>query len=206
MSGLRVKELLKYNEIYGVVKCLLLWENPLTETYFYQLLGPILEQKETLSLRPQAEKDQMQLKRRKALVQSLLASGFCKYLRHCKKITPQFLMDLYSLLEVDGFEIRAPDNQSMSGFYLQGALLAHNCISNTVINIDEFYAMKIYASCDISKNTEITHCYVNVLLVGQRDPIHFSYSFNSVSVSKGNQRTTRSSVGRQRNPMQLPAL
>lgn len=169
MKDLNLRELLRFNETYGLIKCLLLQDNPLTEVYFRQLLDNIKQQDVvTMSSTsaPAYSKDKERPKQRhQNYVQSVLHSGLCRYMRHSHELSQQLLLDLCSLLEVDSFEIRAPDGRSMSGFYLQGALLAHNCLSNTVISIDELYAMRIYASCDIPQNTEITHCYVNVLLV-----------------------------------------
>lgn len=173
MKDVNLKELLKYNDTLAIIKCLLLRENPLTEVYFQQLLDavvkPEIDEKQRIS---QPERDNDRLKKQKSIVESVLASGLCKYLRQSQEITHQLLLDLYSLLEADSFEIRAPDGRAMSGFYLQANLLAHNCLANTVINIDELYAMKVYASCNISQDEEINHCYVNVLLVSEYQIIY----------------------------------
>lgn len=169
MKDLKLKKLLTFNEAYGLIKCLLLRENPLTECYFRQLLENIKQLQiasttDSVSSGHSEEKQRLR-KHHQSLVEAVLDSGICRYLRHGHELSQELLLDLCSLLEVDSFEIRAPDGMSMSGFYLQAALLAHNCLANTVINIDDRYAMRIYASCDIPQDTEITHCYVNVLLV-----------------------------------------
>uniref|UniRef100_A0A1B0BYW9 SET domain-containing protein n=1 Tax=Glossina palpalis gambiensis TaxID=67801 RepID=A0A1B0BYW9_9MUSC len=97
------------------------------------------------------------------IYEPIIKSGFAKYLRFASIINKDFLQLLCALIDVNAFEIRAPDGNPMKGLYVQGALLSHDCVANTVISIDNSYRMKIYASQEIEPG-QITNCYINVLL------------------------------------------
>lgn len=53
----------------------------------------------------------------------------------------------------------------MRGLYPKAAQLAHDCIPNTFIALDENRAMKIYASIDIKAGETIFNNYTNSLTV-----------------------------------------
>lgn len=111
---------------------------------------------------------------RKNVVEPILQSGIVKFLSDREEINEEFLQRLCALIDVNSFEIRAPDRGSMRGVYVKGALLSHDCVANTCIAIDDKYCIKIYASRDIRAGEIITNCYTNILLVSRiRDNKNF---------------------------------
>ncbi|KAL9875751.1 SET domain-containing protein SmydA-8-like isoform 1-T1 [Glossina fuscipes fuscipes] len=157
MKGLQTDELIKYNETYSIIKCLLIKENIKTEKYFAQFL-------EAESHIEQRRNSVIWRKYQQNIVEPIIKSGFAKYLRFASIINEDFLQLLCALIDVNAFEIRAPDGNPMKGLYVQAALLSHDCVANTVISIDSSYRMKIYASQEIEPGQIITNCYINVLL------------------------------------------
>lgn len=61
--------------------------------------------------------------------------------------------------------------------YAQAALLAHDCIGNTFITVDNNKQLKVYASIDIRAGEIIYNCYTASLYVS------FDYLFLSPSLS-----------------------
>uniref|UniRef100_A0A1A9UZ37 SET domain-containing protein n=1 Tax=Glossina austeni TaxID=7395 RepID=A0A1A9UZ37_GLOAU len=157
MKGLQTDELIKCNETYSIIKCLLIKENIKTEKYFAQFL-------EAESHIEQRRNSVIWWEHQRNVVEPIIKSGFANYLRFASIINEDFLQLLCALIDVNAFEIRAPDGNPMKGLYVQGALLSHDCIANTVISIDDSYCMKIYASQEIEPGQIITNCYINVLL------------------------------------------
>lgn len=54
----------------------------------------------------------------------------------------------------------------MRGLYIQAALLAHDCIGNTFITVDNNQVLKVYASIDIKAGEIIYNNYTALLYVG----------------------------------------
>uniref|UniRef100_A0A1A9X3N9 SET domain-containing protein n=1 Tax=Glossina brevipalpis TaxID=37001 RepID=A0A1A9X3N9_9MUSC len=156
MRDLQTAELVKYNETYGIIKCLLIKENAKTEKYFEQFM-------EAESHLEQRRNTVIWREHQRNIVEPIIKSGFINYLRFASIINEDFLQLLCALVDVNAFEIRAPDGHTMRGIYLQGALLSHDCTANTVVSIDDYYCMKIYANQDIKCGQIITNCYINVL-------------------------------------------
>ncbi|XP_005188644.2 uncharacterized protein LOC101899433 [Musca domestica] len=151
-------DLLKRNtECYGIIKCLLLQENPDTKAYFDSMLEAdcYLEERRGSDIWSHYHVN---------VVEPLMKSNILKYLRHGERVDEDFLQRLCALIDVNGFEIRAPDYGTMKGVYLRGTILTHDCTPNTQIAIDDKYCMKIYASRAIEAGEIVTNCYTNVLL------------------------------------------
>ncbi|XP_073812483.1 SET domain-containing protein SmydA-8-like [Musca autumnalis] len=151
-------DLLKRNtECYGIIKCLLLQENPETKSYFDTMLEAdcYLEERRGTEIWSHYDAN---------VVKPLLKSNILKYLTHGAEVNEDFIQRLCALIDVNGFEIRAPDYGTMKGVYLRGTILTHDCTPNTQVAIDDKYCMKIYASRTIEPGETITNCYTNVLL------------------------------------------
>lgn len=160
MTDLNYTELIKFPEVYGLIKCLLLSENPEGREYFLkiqQLMSHVDKRRNTPVWQERNER----------IVQPILKSNIRKYFQLAEKIDEDFLQHLCGVLDVNTYEIRAPDTAAMSALYLKGSLLSHNCCANANVAIDELYRIKIYSNRDIDKEEMITNCYTNVLLVGQ---------------------------------------
>lgn len=158
MTDLKADVLKKYPETYGIVKCLLLSENPEGKNDF----NKILELESHVDKRRNTPVWQ---ERNKNVVQPILKSNIQKYLQLNSKIDEEFLQQLCGILDVNPFEIRAPDMAAMRGVYLKGSLLAHHCCPNANVAIDELYRIKFYANRDIDKEEMVTNSYTNILLV-----------------------------------------
>lgn len=118
----------------------------------------------------------------KCVVRPILNSGLLLGFTNSKEIQEDFLQNLCSLIDVNSFEIRAPDDGFMKAVYIQAALLSHDCMANTCLAIDDKYCMKIYANRAIQMNEIITNCYTNILLVSQT--INFYYETDIISSGK----------------------
>ena len=158
MTDLKADALKKYPETYGIIKCLLLSENPEGKDDFQKILQ--LE-----SHREKRRNTAVWQERNKNVVQPILTSNLNKYLQLGSKIDAEFLQHLCGILDVNTYEIRAPDTAAMSALYLKGSLLAHQCCPNANVAIDEVYRIKIYANRNIDKEEMVTNCYTNILLV-----------------------------------------
>lgn len=74
-------------------------------------------------------------------------------------------------IDVNSFEVRGPPipalgyAETLRGVYLQAALLAHDCIANTLISINDNNALVCHASKDIKKGEVIFYNYTDPLKV-----------------------------------------
>ncbi|XP_037949613.1 SET domain-containing protein SmydA-8-like [Teleopsis dalmanni] len=158
MNELKTSELQKGGQIYGVLKCLLLRENTETaECYkkFIQLEAHLEERRNT----------EVWDEIKKNVVTPIINSGLPNYLKSDEEsIDEELLQRLCSIVDVNCFEIRAPDTSYMRAVYLNASLMSHQCVTNTVVAIDDNYKMKVYANRDITQGEMLLNCYTNVLL------------------------------------------
>lgn len=74
-------------------------------------------------------------------------------------------------IDVNSFEVRGPPipaiecAEILRGVYLQAALLAHDCVANTHISINDRNVLVCHASTDIKKGDLIYHNYTDALKV-----------------------------------------
>lgn len=78
------------------------------------------------------------------------------------------------ILDVNTFELRAPGfgpasvphpSECVRGLYLQAALMAHDCIGNAHLAVDDNYNLIIHSSVPITKGSAILFNYTNALQV-----------------------------------------
>lgn len=117
-------------------------------------------------------------------------------LLECEGITDEQVQRLCGILDVNSFEIRAKHRSEVNvfryfgqifvhlnfnnllqriqvrGLYAKASLLAHDCVANTFIALDENQVMKIYASTDIMPGGTIFYNYTDSLSV--------TYRFNQI--------------------------
>ncbi|KAG5880303.1 hypothetical protein JTB14_003703 [Gonioctena quinquepunctata] len=77
------------------------------------------------------------------------------------------------VLDVNTFEVRppqtnsmiisSPETQCLRGLYLNAALMAHDCLGNTLLSVDDDFVLRVKASVDIPKNSAILFNYANSL-------------------------------------------
>lgn len=60
------------------------------------------------------------------------------------------------------------------GLYVQAALMAHDCVANTMITIDECKNLKVFACVDIKAGEIVYNNYTTVLLVSTTISILFT--------------------------------
>ena len=157
-ATLNIEMLKVYPETYGFIKFLLLRENPETQQHFTVVLQAEshLEQRRNSKIWQYHDK---------CVIQPIINSGLLTGFTNANEIHEDFLQNLCSLIDVNSFEIRAPDTGFMKAVYVQAALLSHDCMANTCLAIDDKYCMKIYANRAIKMNETVTNCYTNILLV-----------------------------------------
>lgn len=67
------------------------------------------------------------------------------------------------------FEVRplgvVNENDCMRGLYLQAALMAHDCVGNTLLAVDEEYILTVHSTRFIKKGEPIYFNYTNSLMV-----------------------------------------
>lgn len=149
---------MKHIDLFGPLKCLMLRENPQTQMDFDHLMS--LE-----SHLNERRGSDVWLEYNKTIVQPFLNTGTAEFFTQCPPIDETLLQTICGILDVNSFEIRAPDSNSIRAIYLKASLLAHQCIANTSIAIDYNHQMKIYANVDIKEGDMLHYCYTNPLLV-----------------------------------------
>ncbi|XP_004517860.1 uncharacterized protein LOC101458132 [Ceratitis capitata] len=140
--------------IYGVLKLLLLMENPTSG-----------EQCAALSATPGAavvDSDAWQ-EREVHIVNPLLQSGIAQAFKQVK-VTHELLHTLCWRIDANAFEVAASDGNTLKGVYVCCAQLPHNCVPNTVVTIDEEFHLKLYASVRIRAGDIIYNSYTNPLM------------------------------------------
>lgn len=158
IKDLRI-ELIKENpNTYALLKCLLLRENPENASYYEELLQmeSHLEERRSSEIWQELQKH---------AVEPVLQAGLTIHLKDGQRIDETLLHKFLGIIDVNCFEIRAPDEGQLRGLYLRTALMAHSCVANVQINNDENYLMKVFATRDVAKGELLYNCYTNVLLV-----------------------------------------
>uniref|UniRef100_A0A1A9W3W3 SET domain-containing protein n=1 Tax=Glossina brevipalpis TaxID=37001 RepID=A0A1A9W3W3_9MUSC len=156
-KGVQFENLRKYSDCYALLKIFLLNENPDTAEYFERILNleaHLDKRRNTAIWHEHNDK----------VVQPLLNSGIKEYFKCHDLLDEDFIQRLCGILDVNVYEIRAPDKGAMRGLYLKSSLFSHQCNANTNAAIDHQYRIKLYANRDINKNETISSCYTNVLL------------------------------------------
>lgn len=82
------------------------------------------------------------------------------------------IQKICGVLDVNSFELRAANNEpgspgmdSICGIFPTAALMAHSCICNTHLAIDDLYNMTVRASVAIPKGAAILFNYTNSMQV-----------------------------------------
>ncbi|KAL1494115.1 hypothetical protein ABEB36_009764 [Hypothenemus hampei] len=90
-----------------------------------------------------------------------------------QQIQEEIVQKICGILDINSFEVRPPgdvvssithpENQCLRALYTKGAMMAHNCLANTHISVDDNFIMSVYARVDINDQDLITINYTNVL-------------------------------------------
>lgn len=91
-------------------------------------------------------------------------------------ITDDLIQKIMSIVDVNCFEARIPrlndfGDMSVTGddcvraLYLKGALMTHDCVSNTHVSIDDQFNLSVRCSVDLKPDQTVYFNYTNVLMV-----------------------------------------
>jgi hypothetical protein len=80
------------------------------------------------------------------------------------------------ILDVNSFEVRGLPSKSgvaerLRGVYLRAALMAHDCVGNTHLAVDDDFQMIIHASLPIPRGQPIYFNYTSTMQVYDHIPI-----------------------------------
>ncbi|XP_066992473.2 uncharacterized protein [Anabrus simplex] len=76
----------------------------------------------------------------------------------------ELLQKLCGILDVNSFEVRTPaGTEQLRGIYSKASLLAHDCVPNIHLSVDEKFAMTIRASVAIPKGNGLFFSYTSAL-------------------------------------------
>lgn len=169
-----LEDLRRYPDCYGILKCLLVCENMrLTSlvTELWQLESHLEERQKTPVWK------ELQTKVVQPLLSSGLLSGLSLSLN--AELNEDFLQRLCAIIDVNAFEIRAPDSLALRGLFLTASLFSHKCDANLNVAVDTDYRLKIYTNRDVQQDEILGHCYTNALLVSFRSKdTSFPYVFS----------------------------
>lgn len=91
-------------------------------------------------------------------------------------IQEEIIQKICGILDVNSFEVRpielknyvqnvSGEGNFLRGVYLQAALMAHDCVGNTHLAVDDDFCMFVHASTPIAEGDTIFFNYTNALLV-----------------------------------------
>ncbi|KAJ9577911.1 hypothetical protein L9F63_025224 [Diploptera punctata] len=86
----------------------------------------------------------------------------------CSKEEADLMQRICGILDVNSFEVRGPvsksgDSERLRGVYLRAALMAHDCLANTHLAVDDSFQMTIHASVLIPRSQAIYFNYTNTM-------------------------------------------
>lgn len=97
---------------------------------------------------------------------------FIKSLGLLDNVTDEDLVQkVCAAIDVNSFEVRGPPipaigcSEVLRGVYLKAALLAHDCVGNTHMSINDNNVLVCHASTDIKKGDTIYYNYTDPLKV-----------------------------------------
>lgn len=87
-------------------------------------------------------------------------------------IEEEIVQKICGILDVNTFELRSSskfdENQVANfrrGVYLKASLMAHDCVKNTHIGVDDNCVMHVHASRDIEEDEPILYTYCSIVQV-----------------------------------------
>ncbi|XP_017465316.1 PREDICTED: uncharacterized protein LOC108358464 [Rhagoletis zephyria] len=155
VAGISKNLLVENYAILGVLKLLLLMENPQTSEY----CAPLGTTPGAAVVDSEAWQE-----REVQIITPILKSGLVNAFKRVK-VTHDLLHTLCWRIDANAFDVTANDGNTLKGVYVCGAQLPHNCVPNTVVTFDEgTFRLKLYASVRIRAGDVIYNCYTNPLM------------------------------------------
>lgn len=84
------------------------------------------------------------------------------------KQSNELIQQICGILDVNTFEIRSQtdvNDLKLGGLYLEPSLMAHRCISNTHLTVDDEFQLSVFASVPIQKDEMICFSYTSPFMV-----------------------------------------
>lgn len=110
----------------------------------------------------------------------------------------EVVQKICGVLDVNTFELRAPGfgptlhpSECIRGLYLGAALMAHDCLGNTHLAVDDDYNLIVHASVNIPKGSPIYFNYTNALQVHQVSDVKSSTYCTSFRERTKGENTSR---------------
>ena len=91
------------------------------------------------------------------------------------------MQKICGILDVNSFEVRGPvcksgESERLRGVYLRAALMAHDCLANTHLAVDDAFQMTIHASVPVPRGQPIYFNYTSAMQVRLLPTRHISIS------------------------------
>jgi len=77
----------------------------------------------------------------------------------------ELIQRICGILDVNSFEVRGPDGGILRAVFLRAALMAHSCVANVHVAVDDNRIMTVRAARRIEKGETLYYCYTSVLQV-----------------------------------------
>lgn len=91
-----------------------------------------------------------------------------------KDVEEELVQKICGILDVNSFEVRPPNSEALAitnpekqclrALYPKVAMMAHSCVSNTHISVDDNFVMSVHARIDIQEDEPVLTNYTDVLL------------------------------------------
>ncbi|KAJ3645888.1 hypothetical protein Zmor_023510 [Zophobas morio] len=86
----------------------------------------------------------------------------------------EIVQKICAVLDINTFEVRQPQRnrsgfnpgENLRGLYLSAAMMAHDCVANVHLAVDDEFVLYVHAAVDIPEGAPILFNYANVLQVG----------------------------------------
>ncbi|KAL5287691.1 hypothetical protein ACFFRR_008536 [Megaselia abdita] len=143
----------KLNNVFGVIRCLVEMENDEFSEVFNTMEAHQSERRGTAIWKIHHN----------TTVDPLLGTNIKSLIKNAE-VDSDLLQRICGVFVVNSFDIKVPDGVGcLRSLFPNAALLAHDCVANTIVSIDDNFQMKIYANRDIKSGELVTYCYTNPL-------------------------------------------
>ncbi|XP_018566140.1 uncharacterized protein LOC108907098 isoform X2 [Anoplophora glabripennis] len=159
-ANINGETLAEYDQIIFPLRCILLKKYNVKIWDAIKELEPHLEER----------RDTQIWRRHKVIVEQRLREANFITEEETKE---ELVQTVCGITDVNTFEVRPPTNskevivnpavQCLRGLYLEAALMAHDCVGNTHLSVDDDFVLTIHASVDIPEDSPIFFNYTNVL-------------------------------------------
>lgn len=142
--------------VFGPLKCLLLLENPEKSSTASEIL-------KLPSFSTERRNSEIWIEHETNIVEPLLKSGLPSLIK-TMKVDSDLIQKICGIIDVNSFEIRNVNGDSIKGVYPFANNLTHNCTPNTMMAVGLDWKMKILSTVPIEKGSLVLNSYVSPLI------------------------------------------